>query len=248
MTMTMQKATAEARALGERQVEVIASTGALDREGDRIRPDGWRLDNYLKNPVILFGHDYRQLPVARCVQLAVVGGALRAVAEFPPRGIYEFADVVHDLVKAGTLNAVSVGFAPLASVPNATGGVDFTQAELLEFSFVPVPANPEALVVARSKGLDQERLTAFLRGGTIDLGHVDERVVRDTLREVVGDEVRRRMRWAAAPDDAQVIELDDHIHLDPADVREATREALAPLIGAAVRRQLLIARGRIVDD
>ncbi len=39
--------------------EVVASTGTTDRHGERVRQDGWELDNYKKNPVILVNHSYR---------------------------------------------------------------------------------------------------------------------------------------------------------------------------------------------
>jgi len=53
------------------------------------------------------------------------------------------------------LNATSVGFKPKEWVFNEDRkGVDFKTQELLEFSVVPVPSNPEALIEARSAGID----------------------------------------------------------------------------------------------
>jgi hypothetical protein len=49
------------------------------------------------------------------------------------------------------LNAVSVGFQPLGEpLRNEHGGMDYDAVELLEIACVPVPANLEALVIARS--------------------------------------------------------------------------------------------------
>jgi hypothetical protein len=48
--------------------EVIATTEDTDRHGEVIKIDGWMLDNYMKNPIILFGHNYSD-------QEAVVGKA-----------------------------------------------------------------------------------------------------------------------------------------------------------------------------
>ena len=39
--------------------EVIASTQDIDRHGEMIKQDGWKLENYMKNPVILTDHLYR---------------------------------------------------------------------------------------------------------------------------------------------------------------------------------------------
>ena len=81
-TMQRKEMVATARALADRQVEVIASNEATDAEKDTIAADGWQLDRFLRNPVALWAHDYRQPPVARYTSIGVVGGALRGVAEF----------------------------------------------------------------------------------------------------------------------------------------------------------------------
>lgn len=55
------------------------------------------------------------------------------------------------------MRAVSVGFVPKKWTRNeerAGYAVDFVEQELLEYSAVPVPANPEALLEAKSAGID----------------------------------------------------------------------------------------------
>jgi HK97 family phage prohead protease len=132
-------------------MDVTLTTAAVDREGDVVAAGGWQLANYLQNPVVLYGHDYKSLPVGKAVSLTVTETGLSGRVRFPEPGTYAFADTVRALVKQGFLNAVSVGFKPIRSEPNAArGGTDFHEQELLEFSFVPVPANPEALVSLRS--------------------------------------------------------------------------------------------------
>ena len=36
--------------------EIMISSGEPDRVGDIVNPTGWYLDNYLKNPVVLWAH------------------------------------------------------------------------------------------------------------------------------------------------------------------------------------------------
>src|SRR3990172_4472734 len=156
------------KALGDRQVETIASTAALDREHDRILASAWRLEAYKTNPAVLWAHDYTLPPIAVCREISVSGGALRTVDEFVPRRVFPLADTIHDLVKSGAIRAKSVGFRPLTWKDNAEGGRDYTAVELLEHSYVPVPANVECLVLAKSKGLDRLRLDAFLKGFGLD--------------------------------------------------------------------------------
>ncbi len=165
--------TAETRAVGDRRIEFRVSTRGVDRDNDTIAPDGWRLDRYKRNPVVLWAHQYDQPPVAKAVSIRVVGDALVASADFVPGEIVPFAETVFQLLKGGFLSAVSVGFHPVRLMRNAErGGVDYVEQELLEFSVVPVPANPDALVVGR--GVDRPALAKWLGG---DGARGDESVI-----------------------------------------------------------------------
>lgn len=139
--MTYKTYHVETRALDNELVfEAVISTGARDRDGEIVMPDGVDVSNYMRNPVVLFAHDYRSPPVAKTESIWREDNALVARFRFPPPGTYEFADNIRKLWAAGFLNAVSVGFIPLER-----DGDKITKWELLEFSIVPVPANQEAL-------------------------------------------------------------------------------------------------------
>lgn len=133
------------------------STGAVDRMGDTINVDGWRLANYRKNPVILWSHDASMMPIGKSLSVDVEDGRLRAKAQFVPKDISPFADSVYRALQAGFLSATSVGFAPIkyafSDAPGRQFGLDFIEQELLEFSVVSVPANQEALIEGKSAGL-----------------------------------------------------------------------------------------------
>jgi HK97 family phage prohead protease len=120
--------------------EATITTGAEDREGEIVLPSGGQLENYMRNPVVLFAHRYAEPPVAKAQEIAAQGDGLVARFQFPPEGTYDFADTVRRMWGAGFLNAVSIGFIPLEREENI-----ISQWELLEFSIVPVPANQEAL-------------------------------------------------------------------------------------------------------
>lgn len=134
------------------------STASVDRMGDTIAVDGWKLEAYRKNPVVLWAHDSSMLPVAKAPNVWMEEGKLKATAEFTPPGMAKFNDTVFDMYALGFLSATSVGFVPhkyaLTNDPKRGFGVDFLQQELLEFSCVPVPANSEALIEGRSAGID----------------------------------------------------------------------------------------------
>ncbi len=147
-----------------RDMTFIISTSSVDRMGDTISVDGWKLDAYVKNPVVLWAHDSTSLPVgkAKSVWKGDDKKSLKAEVEFTPPGMARFNDTVFDMLKGGFLNATSVGFAPLKYAfvddPNRKWGIDFIEQELLEFSIVPVPANAEALIEGKAAGIEVDLL------------------------------------------------------------------------------------------
>ena len=144
--------------LKNRSFWAVASTPKMDRVHDTIALEAWDLENFKKNPVIPWTHDYTQLPVAMAEEIKVENGQLIFKAKFPPVGSYPFADNVFQLYAAGILRAFSVGFKALDFSRNEAGGLDFTKVELLEISAVSIPANPDALVMMAAKSLRGESM------------------------------------------------------------------------------------------
>lgn len=133
-----------------RTLQFTISTADVDRMGDTVAVEGWQLENYRSNPVVLWQHDSRTLPIGRSTRVWIEGGKLKAIAEFMPADLNEHADKVYRMLKGGWLRATSVGFRPLeyefTKDPGRKYGIDFKKSELLEFSVVNVPANPSALI------------------------------------------------------------------------------------------------------
>lgn len=157
----------------ERRLSFIVSTEAVDRDNDTISVKGWVLKNFRKNPVVLFGHG--GIPIAKSPKISKTEASLDADAEFLPPDMADhehvkFSDMVFQMLVKKFLRATSVGFRPLefkepdedderrsgggALLSPFRHGMDFLKQELLEFSIVPVPANPEAVIQARSAGID----------------------------------------------------------------------------------------------
>lgn len=138
----------------ERTYWFTASTEARDRQGDVIVQSGWKLDNYRKNPVILWGHDYSSTPIGRALEIEADGGKLRMKVQFVPAEIDPFAAKVEKLVASKFLQTMSVGFMVYKQEDLTTEDKKMRPelsygkrlyGELLESSIVPVPANQEAL-------------------------------------------------------------------------------------------------------
>ena len=135
---------------------VIASTEDVDRDGEIIKIDAWEIDNYKKNPIILCCHKYFDISdvMGKATKIEVQGKKL--IIEWVFAKSNPKAQLLKGLYDEGIIKTVSVGFIPLERQGNV-----ITKAELLELSFVPVPANPNALAdeiksVAKKLGLEKQ--------------------------------------------------------------------------------------------
>ena len=147
----------------DRTIEFVGSTAAVDRYGDSIIQAGWELKNFLQNPVVPWGHNYYQPPVAKALEVRLSEGKLVFKAQFATKDEYPWADTIYKLYKGGYLRAFSVGFIPMDWDGSWAEGYVFKQCELLEVSCVTVPANPEALVLAFGEGaLSENERTAMI--------------------------------------------------------------------------------------
>ena len=96
--------------------EYILSDETPDRIGDIIEANGWRLDNFKRNPIALFGHR-SDFVIGTWKNLRVEKGELRGHLELAPAGTSDRIDEIRRLVDAGILRATSVGFRPIKHAP-----------------------------------------------------------------------------------------------------------------------------------
>lgn len=134
--------------------KVIASTNQIARDGWVVEPSGLKTANFLRTAAILFNHNY-EAPVATPAGARLLdgGAALEVDIQWPPAGVSPRADEVRGLVKSGVIRAVSIGFMPLEMEPldpkEPWGGQRVLSADLLEVSFVGVPADTGAVITQR---------------------------------------------------------------------------------------------------
>jgi HK97 family phage prohead protease len=154
----------------------ILSDATPDRMGDVIEASGWDLVNFKRNPVALFNHN-PNFPIGKWHNLHIQGGELRGELRLAPLGTSPRHDEIRRLVDADILRAVSVGFLPRQSEPLTKGGAGlrFKRAELVETSLVSIPANPNALAVAKSLNISRDTLAAVFDG---QVNKKDQSVVR----------------------------------------------------------------------
>ena len=145
----------------ERTVTAVISSDAIDRDDEVLLPKGADIEQFQKNPVVLWSHNSHLPPIGKALWIERKGKKIIAKVKFAET---ELAEEVWQLFKGGFLKAFSVGFQPkspgrvptpaeikkrpeLASVRRI-----FDDWEMLEFSAVAVPANPEALATAIKSG------------------------------------------------------------------------------------------------
>jgi Caudovirus prohead serine protease len=134
----------------------VISTPTPDRSEDVVSPRGVKLANYARNPVVYFDHGFSgiHVPIGKCED--EFGNLAIVVTEEGIEGTCYFADSVEggqifELVKQAVLRAASINLQPIMytirSADTATGrpGMDIEEWELLEWSIVGIPDNPEAI-------------------------------------------------------------------------------------------------------
>ena len=147
--------TSEIKGIDEHEMTLTAyvSTGARDRSDEVLEPGGADMRGFKANPVVMFAHRYDQPPIGKALWIKKDGDGILAKIKFAST---DFAKEIFGLFKEGFMKAFSVGFIPKEwedGDGQKKARRTFTKWELLEFSAVPVPANPEALMLAVQRGL-----------------------------------------------------------------------------------------------
>lgn len=153
----------------KRQATFVISTDEKDRMGEVVE-QSWDLENYKKNPIVLFGHDPSKpgYVVGRALEITSDKDGDKNITlgsvQFAEEGTSEDADTVWKLVKQGILRTVSVGFIPhtFKTLDDDNETDVLADNELLEFSIVPIPANPSAVALAMNDGSIEEKDAKFM--------------------------------------------------------------------------------------
>jgi hypothetical protein len=157
----------------QRIVEVVSSSSRMDLDGDVVEQKGIDHSRHAKTKSVLFGHNYgsRFLPIAVFQGHRVETRKDRhgkgyevTVERHKFLGGYEIADSCWKAIRGGALNSVSIGFISLDHVVPTNdsqreqlglgpGGIYFRSVLKVESSWVPVPANGDAVREAFGKGI-----------------------------------------------------------------------------------------------
>ncbi len=203
-------ATPEARKAVEesRKVTFVISSDAKDRHRTVLNMKGWKLDNYNRNPIVGYQHNvYGDNMCTAPNPDDVIGKSrvwlddkdrLMGEVEFETADINPQAEKIFRKVLNGTLSATSVGFLEVGKgktveEKDANGRVTdttyfFEGQELLEFSVVNIPSNPEAT----KKSLTNHTRAGvnFLRATGMKVADI-RKAVNDLLDTIEEDEPKK---------------------------------------------------------
>lgn len=145
------------KAIGDSAIEIVASDESVDRDGDVIIASGWDCANWLKSGSLIYGHDPSEPEnvIGKAESAEVKDGKLVVSCTIAAPGTSPMHDCIRALLEQKILRGVSVGFRSNDYEPNQSGGLNYKSAELIEVSLTPVPANPNAMVLMKSFGMEK---------------------------------------------------------------------------------------------
>lgn len=194
-----------------RTVQFVISDDTKDRHGTVLNMAGWDLSHFNRNGIVGFQHDVYGGGMCKAPDPDSIigkgrawleGNILLGEVEFEPENINPLAEKIFRKVLNGTLKATSVGFRPvgggkmvndetgeekeLKEAPYAVpkGHTFFYEGqELLEYSIVSIPSNPNAL----KRDLRNQTANAlhFLKrelGQDVTYGQIEEMRVLDVIK------------------------------------------------------------------
>lgn len=214
------------------------TAATLDRDKEVLLPSGMIATEFEKIGAGFWNHDYDRPVLIPDGQPEQKGNVIVAKGRFMKRPDDFVGDFFPDFVrafvtqmaKAGRAAGVSIGFIPVESRRPSkkdleTFGSDlkvvFTKWKLLEFSIAPVPANPEAYVMAVGKRIGRKGLRLLFPEADVP----DLRVEPDPA------EIRRaRMLMRAKASASRIVAESKRLQKERRR-REMTEEVIAKLQG-----------------
>lgn len=196
-----------------RTIEFIISDGGKDRHRTILNPQQWQLDNFNRNGIVGYQHNVHGGDLCSPPDPDMVIGKGFAYLEgekligrvtFEPADINPLAEKIFRKVLHGTLRATSVGFLPIGEGRYGEGDQAagrenetyyFQGQELLEFSIVNIPSNPNA--VGRSIREQTHNALLFVKralGEDFSFADIERMTVGEVLQQLPG-----HTRKAATP-------------------------------------------------
>ena len=146
---------------------MVIAANEVSRNGDELNLRGVSFKNYRRNPVVLWSHDsWGGIPIAKTLKIGHDDQG-RIEADFQFNSGDDFAARVENAWNGGFIRSASIRYLPtkVVEVRNEEGKVErlrIEESDLLEWSLVPIPADPDAVKAgARALNLPEEIFRGF---------------------------------------------------------------------------------------
>lgn len=141
-----------------RKATAVISTPAPDRVRDSLNPLGCSLDEYERNPVVFWEHGKvltkpigtSENPATGQLSIIKTNSEVLGTCWFTDKFLE--AEQIFELVAEGTVRATSVRFTPVTQPVVRKSDTYFDEWMLLEWSWVGIGCNPEAIAATVAKG------------------------------------------------------------------------------------------------
>lgn len=123
-----------------------------------IELSGLRFENYRRNPIVMWSHGMRETsrPIGRTTSIDYDTSSNQVAAEWEWNDEFDFARGIHDDWDKGFANGASIRWHSFKDEIREDGSLLSVESDLLEWSIVPVPADPDAVrTMARILGFHQ---------------------------------------------------------------------------------------------
>lgn len=168
-------------------LRAIVNSGKEDRHGEILDIRGLDIKEYMKNPILANSHDYSKPSVGVTKKLTKkADGSLVADFKFATDvDKYDEPKILDGLYRKGYQFAFSIGF-----IPHEIDGNTFTKSTMVEFSPVLIPADGNALLLAKKKGLDKEILEAYNYSSMNEIQKILAKVEKDGIDSLTIAEIK----------------------------------------------------------
>lgn len=206
------------------KISGYANTTDKDRVGDIVTANAWAkgVDNYRKNPVLLYQHKHDQ-PIGRVDKVTVDKKGIYVDAIVS--GAAEKLHGVQTLIKDGALKSFSVGFRVKdGKYDNNSDCMTITDVELLEISVVSVPANQNSLFSIRKSFENDGDYEEFVKNFKES---EEEMEIEETIVEEKSEEAISETEVEAVEETTETIEVEEKASETSLETEEKATEEIS---------------------
>lgn len=135
--------------------QFVVSSTSPDRVGDTFTKAALQKLSRIPKLIALWQHKADQ-PCGYWERFSAKGDTLVANLKLADTNL---GRMIRSLLDSGVPLGASVGFITKDAEPNKSGGIEIRDIDLMEISVVSTPANPQAVLLAKSFGFDESIFT-----------------------------------------------------------------------------------------